>query len=193
MIDALVQFPCSPSAFGVRLTASPEGFRRFSRNSGRRRVERYIVSGAARPRTRPPSRQRDPARAGTQRSKKAFRKGNVERPFPLTILNGYCDCQQLLGLALRHAMDDVRRKSVPDIVGNRAVGRPGISLRYCGRQNFLLLDLLHPRFWCVQWQHRFSIVSRCSALFRGIQQIEQVLDIHGANGFVRRHSYFHND
>jgi hypothetical protein len=29
MIDALDQFPCSPSAFGVRLTASPKGFRRF--------------------------------------------------------------------------------------------------------------------------------------------------------------------
>jgi hypothetical protein len=37
----------------------------------------------------------------------------------------YRDCAQLLGLALRHAMDDVRRKSVPDIVGNRLSGAPG--------------------------------------------------------------------
>ena len=79
MIDALDQFPCSPSAFGVRLTASAKGFSRFSGNSSRRRVEPYIVSGAARPRTRPPSRQRDPARAGAQRSKKALRKGNDGR------------------------------------------------------------------------------------------------------------------
>jgi len=55
MIDALDQFPCSSSAFGVRLTASPKGFRRFLGNSSHRRVERYIVL-AARPRTRPPSR-----------------------------------------------------------------------------------------------------------------------------------------
>jgi hypothetical protein len=144
MIDALDQFPRSPSAFGARLTATPKGFCRLSGNSNHRRVERYIVSGAARPRTRPPSCQRDPAWAGAQRSKKAFREGNGERP--LTVLNDYCDCVQLLGLALRHAMDDVRRKSVPDIVGNRAIRRPGISLRYCGRQNFLLLDLLRTRF-----------------------------------------------
>jgi len=32
MIDALDQFPCSPRAFGVRLTASPKGFRRFLGN-----------------------------------------------------------------------------------------------------------------------------------------------------------------
>jgi hypothetical protein len=169
MIHALDQFPCSPRALGVRLTASPKGFRRFSGNSSHRRVEPYRFRGSA------------------------AREGNDERPSPLTVLNGYCDCTQLLGLALRHAMDDVRRKSVPDIVGNRVIRRPGISLRYCGRQNFVLLDLLRPRFWCVQWQHRFSIVSRCSALFQGIQQIEQVFDIHGANGFVRRHSYFPSD
>jgi len=42
-VDALDQFPCSPSAFGVRLTASPKGFRRFFENSSHRRVERYIV------------------------------------------------------------------------------------------------------------------------------------------------------
>ncbi len=120
--------PMFPARLWSATDRLSQGFLSVFGNNSHRRVEPYIVSGAARPRTRPPSRQRDPVWAGTQRSNKAFREGNDERPSPLTILNGYCDCPQLLGLALRHAMDDVRRKSVPDIVGNRVIRRPGISL-----------------------------------------------------------------
>jgi hypothetical protein len=121
----LDQIQCSPSAFRVGLIASPKGFVDFWEiAASHRRVE---VSGAALPRARRTSRQHDPARAGTQRPKKARGNGNDGRPSPLTVLNGYCDCAQLLGPALRHAMDDVRRKSVPDIVRNRATRRPGIS------------------------------------------------------------------
>src|SRR6267378_2220213 len=81
----------------------------------------------------------------------------------------------------------------PTSSGTGLSGVSGSACAIVAEQNFLLLDLLRTRFWFVQWQHRFSIVSRCSALFRGVQQIEQVLDIHGANGFVRHHSYFPSD
>jgi hypothetical protein len=56
-----------------------------------------------------------------------FRRRRSKTAASSTASGGYSDCAQLLGLALRHAMDDVRRKSVPDIVGNKATRRPGIS------------------------------------------------------------------
>ena len=122
-----------------------------------------------------------------------LRKGNDGRPSPLTVLKGYCDCAQLLSLALRHAMDDVRRKSVPDIVGNTATRRPGDQLALLW-QTKLLAARSSPRpvpvrSMATPFHYRFPVrrpLPRHST-------IEQVLDLHRANGFVRRHSYFPSD
>jgi len=133
MIDALDQFPCSraPLECDSRLS---EGFRRFSRNSGRGASSAISFQGQR-------GRERGtfpPTRSGsrwTQRSKKAFRKGNVERPFPLTIPKWLLRSQQLLGLRF-----DMHGRCAPQICSRhrreQGCRAPGISLRYCGRQNF---------------------------------------------------------
>src|SRR5258705_7247161 len=52
----------------------------------------------------------------------------------------------------------------------------------------MLISLLCALFRFAQWQHRFAVVSRCGAIFRGIQQSEQLRHIERANGFVGRHA-----
>jgi len=71
-------------------------------------------------------------------------------------------------------------------------GGPGISLRYCGRQDFLLLDLLCTRFWFVQWQPPFLYRFPVQRLFRGILNRQDAHEVQRLSA-SSIHSYLPSD